>query len=507
MSEKLIELSEGWVWTNLGELGEWSSGGTPSRKNIEYFSGEIPWVKTGDLPDGLIKKIEETITQEGLANSSAKIFPKGSLVLAMYGATIGKLGILAQPAATNQACAVLLSKGVTTDLIPYLFYYLLDSREDLRMIGQGGAQPNINQAIIKEYSCPLPPLNEQKRIVAKIEELNDRTQKAKEALEAIPQLCDRFRQSVLAAAFRGDLTADWRVENPDVEPASVLLERITKNSQAEIQDKRKPQELKYCNIDPSNLPKVPANWVWSHLQILGELTRGKSKHRPRNDPKLFDGKYPFIQTGDIARANGRITKHSQTYNEIGLLQSRLFPSGTVCITIAANIADTAVLAYPACFPDSVVGFIPQQGMFEAVLAMYYIKLIQSDLEIFAPATAQKNINLEILYEVAVPVPPIDEQREIVKLIDSLFKTTENVEQQYQKAKSQLNHLNQSILSKAFRGELAPQDPDDEPAYVLLERIRAEREKLNNSKPKSNRTSKGKRNSKIPEGQESIPGLE
>ncbi|MBN3905222.1 MAG: restriction endonuclease subunit S [Nostoc sp. NMS1] len=210
MSDELIELPEGWVWTKLSELGEWSSGGTPSRKNSKYYDGEIPWVKTGDLPDGLIKKIDEKITHEGLANSSAKLFSSGSLIVAMYGATIGKLGILQEPAATNQACAVLLSQGITTALIPYLFYYLLNSREKLRMIGKGGAQPNISQTILKEYSYPLPPLNEQKRIVAKIEELNDRTQRAKEALETIPQLCDRFRQSVLAAAFRGDLTADWR---------------------------------------------------------------------------------------------------------------------------------------------------------------------------------------------------------------------------------------------------------------------------------------------------------
>jgi type I restriction enzyme S subunit len=226
MSDELTELPEGWGDNNAWRTRRMSSGGTPSRKNSEYYNGDISWIKTGDLPDGLIEDIEEKITTEGLANSSAKIFPRNSLAVAMYGATIGKLGILKEPAATNQACAVLKAGGITSDLISYLFFYLLSSREDLRMIGQGGAQPNISQTILKEYPCPLPPLNEQKRIVAKIEELNDRQQRAKQALKAIPELCDRFRQSVLAAAFQGDLTADWREQNPDVEPASVLLERI-----------------------------------------------------------------------------------------------------------------------------------------------------------------------------------------------------------------------------------------------------------------------------------------
>jgi len=188
MSDELIELPEGWELTTLGELGEWSSGGTPSRKKLEYYGGDIPWIKTGDLTDGIIEEIEETITQEGLTSSSAKIFPTGSLVVAMYGATIGKLGILKEDAATNQACGVLKLASITEELISYLFYYLLRSREDLRMIGQGGAQPNISQSILKDYSCPLPPLNEQKRIVAKIEELRERSQKARGSIEFYMQM-------------------------------------------------------------------------------------------------------------------------------------------------------------------------------------------------------------------------------------------------------------------------------------------------------------------------------
>jgi type I restriction enzyme S subunit len=217
--------------------------------------------------------------------------------------------------------------------------------------------------------------------------------------------------------------------------------------------------------------------VWSTIQNLGELSRGRSKHRPRNDPKLFGGNYPFIQTGDVAGSTGRIKSHSQTYNEVGLAQSRLFPANTLCITIAANIADTGILTYPACFPDSVVGFIAEEGFIEVLYAMYFIQTAQNDLKTFAPATAQKNINIEILSSLPIPVPPLDEQHEIVRRVEALFKIADDIEKRYKKAKAHVDKLTQSILAKAFRGELVPQDPNDEPASELLMRIQAEREKM------------------------------
>ena len=224
------QLPDEWIETTLGKIGRWSSGGTPSRKESKYYGGSVPWVKTGNLTDGLIDKIDESITNLGVEKSSAKLFPQKTLLIAMYGATIGKLGILKEPSTTNQACGALIAEGITTDLIPYVFYYLLNSRENLRNIGKGGAQPNISQTVLKNYSIPLPPLKEQHRIVTKIETLTTHSRKAREALDAIPTLLDQFRQSVLAAAFRGDLTTDWREQNPDVETAEKLLEKNFNNS-------------------------------------------------------------------------------------------------------------------------------------------------------------------------------------------------------------------------------------------------------------------------------------
>ncbi|MDC1616141.1 restriction endonuclease subunit S [Phocaeicola vulgatus] len=176
------KLPKGWIWTILGSVGIWQAGGTPSRSNKSYFGGNIPWLKTGDLNDGYISEIPESITEEAVANSSAKINPIGSVLIAMYGATIGKLGILTFPASTNQACCACIKYFAITR--SYLFYFLLSHREAFIANGGGGAQPNISKEIIVNTVIPLPPLAEQQRIVAKIEELFSVLDNIQNALEA-----------------------------------------------------------------------------------------------------------------------------------------------------------------------------------------------------------------------------------------------------------------------------------------------------------------------------------
>ncbi|SFT39792.1 type I restriction enzyme, S subunit [Selenomonas sp. GACV-9] len=164
-----FDIPEGWDWVRLGEIGDWGSGATPKRHHPEYYGGDIPWLKTGDLNDGYISEIPETITQEGFDNSSVRLNPVGSVLMAMYGATIGKLGILTVPATTNQACCAC---ALFAEMNPqYLFYYLMSQRTNFIKLGEGGAQPNISKEKIVNFLFPMPPLAEQHRIVAKLEEL------------------------------------------------------------------------------------------------------------------------------------------------------------------------------------------------------------------------------------------------------------------------------------------------------------------------------------------------
>ncbi len=408
-----------------------------------------------------------------------------------HGSTIivGRKGSIGEIHLSSTACWPIDTTYYIDDFHgqPKEFFVYLLKHLNLGSYNRATAIPGLTREEAYGISIPLPPLNEQRRIVAKLDSLFTRSRRAREELGRVSGLVQRYKQAVLAAACSGRLTADWREQNPDVEPVSELLRKIDANRKL-----RHIKTLRNQSIDDSSLPELPPFWSWSKLRDIGELSRGKSKHRPRNDPKLFGGEYPFIQTGDIARSNGWITKHTQTYSEIGLTQSRLFPINTLCITIAANIADTAILTYPACFPDSVVGFIPEEGMFEILFAMYYLKVAQNNLESFAPATAQKNINLEILNDLAVPIPPLSEQKEIVQRVEKLFKAIDLIEQEHQKASQLLDRLEQATLAKAFRGELVPQDPNDEPAAALLERIQAERQARPQGKAVKSKQSRGER---------------
>src|SRR5258708_5828752 len=162
--------------------------------------------------------------------------------------------------------------------------------------------------------------------------------------------------------------------------------------------------------------KEMKRWPTKPLREVGQLDRGRSRHRPRDEAKLYGGSYLFIQTSDVSNANGRITSYSQTYSELGLAQSRMWPAGTLCITIAANIGKTGVLTFPACFPDSIVGFIPGDQV-RTDFVRYWFLTVQSRLEEQAPQAAQKNINLRIVGDLSVPLPPMAEQERILKLLD------------------------------------------------------------------------------------------
>lgn len=167
------------------------------------------------------------------------------------------------------------------------------------------------------------------------------------------------------------------------------------------------------------------SWEKKTLDQLGSVSRGKSKHRPRNDPKLFGGRYPFIQTADVKNANFYITEYSDTYNETGLEQSKLWDIGTLCITIAANIADTGILGIPACFPDSVMGFIPYDGISDVRFVKYCFDMLQRDCKQISQGTAQDNLSWQKLSTIEFPAPPFETQRRIADILSAYDDLIEN----------------------------------------------------------------------------------
>ena len=267
-----FEVPESWVWTTLGEVGTWQSGGTPSRSNKTYYGGNIPWLKTGDLNDGLISDIPESITEEAVANSSAKINPTGSVLIAMYGATIGKLGILTFPATTNQACCACIEFNAIIQL--YLFYFLLSQRNEFIAKGGGGAQPNISKEIIVNTFIPLPPLSEQQHIVMEIEKwfaLIDQIEQSKVNLQTIIK---QTKSKILDLAIHGKLVP----QDPNDEPAIELLKRINPD---------------FTPCDNGHYTQLPNGWCTTTLKDLCENINGLWKGK----------KEPFVHVGVIRNAN------------------------------------------------------------------------------------------------------------------------------------------------------------------------------------------------------------
>jgi len=216
----LPELPQSWMWVRLGDVSGTTSGGTPSRKKKEYYGGKIPWLKSGELKDGVINATEESITDEGLANSSTRIIPKGTLLIALYGATVGKLGVLGIDSAINQAiCAIFPNGGISRD---FLFWYLRKHRDELLNIRKGGAQPNISQDVVRKIVLPLPSLQEQQKIVEEIENRMSSMKEVESVLEKSLKQAERLRQGILKQVFEGKLVP----QDPSDEPADKLLERI-----------------------------------------------------------------------------------------------------------------------------------------------------------------------------------------------------------------------------------------------------------------------------------------
>ncbi|WP_298537924.1 restriction endonuclease subunit S [uncultured Algibacter sp.] len=353
----------------------------------------------------------------------------------------------------------------------------------------------------------LPPLVEQKAIVKKIEELFSSLDSGIADLKKAQDQLVVYRQAVLKKAFEGELTKEWRTKQTNLPSASELLELIKEERQkhydqqlvdwkktVEIweRDSRKgkkplkPKKLiEILNLTEEELDKLdslPNQWSYSYLAYAGELARGKSKHRPRNDIKLFEGgKYPFIQTGDV-KAQKIITEFDKKYSEFGLQQSKLWKKGTLCITIAANIAETGFLGIDACFPDSIVGFTPFNVIIKDQYIEYFFQLAKNRISAYAPATAQKNINLTILENLVVPFCSKQEQQQIILEIESRLSVCDKIEESINESLQKAIALRQSILKKAFDGKLlsdeeitkCKQDKDYESASVLLEKIKAEK---------------------------------
>ena len=447
-------------------------------------NGSVRLIQLADIGEGEFRdRSARFVTLETAKRLNCTFLKEGDLLIARMPDPLGRACVfpgVGQPAITA-VDVFIWRQPLGGPLARWLMHFVNSQqvRNAIAALAGGTTRQRVAGGRLKQLRIPVPPLPEQRRIVAKIDSLSAKSRRARDHLDHIPRLVEKYKQAILSAAFRGELTKEWREHQPKLVPVHPRSPQMIKRKFIASESKFSP---------PYDLPQ---SWRWLRLPELGDLDRGKSKHRPRNDPRLFGGPYPFIQTGEIRAADRYLTSYSETYNDFGLAQSRLWPTGTLCITIAANIAETALLAFDACFPDSVVGFIADDDKVDASYAEFFLRTARADLEAFAPATAQKNINLDTLGSVRLPIAPLAEQKEIVRRIDTAFTWIDRLAAEATRARKLIDQLDQSILAKAFRGELVPQDPNDEPASVLLERIRAERQSAVRQRGLARRTSRSR----------------
>ena len=390
-----------WAIKKLGEVCELIGGGTPSIHESSYYGGNIPWATVRDMNCRVIEKTERTITRKGLENSASNVIPAGNVIISTH-VGLGKVCFVAQDTAINQDL-----KGVIpfADNIQktFLYYWFLSIADYLEKSGTGSTVRGVKLDFVKSIELPVPPLPEQNRIVAKID-----------------------------AAFE------------KIDKLKVNAERNLANA----------KELFQSALDEAMRPKK--GWVEKRLgEVCTEFGRGKSKHRPRNDKRLYGGPYPFIQTGDIRNAGHTIDKFTKTYSEFGLSQSKRWPKGTLCITIAANIAETAILGFDACFPDSVIGCVFDESQMHTGFAEYMLQNYKCHLQTLGKdrSSAQPNINLGTFEDNSFSVPAVDKQRQIVKWLDALAEKTKLLEQHYTRQIADCAEMRQSVLREAFEGRM------------------------------------------------------
>lgn len=430
--EQPYPIPENWCWTYLSCVAQWGSGGTPSRKILAYYDGEISWIKTGELNDELIYESEEHISSEAIANSSAKLFPIHTVIIAMYGATIGKVGILEIEAATNQACACAVSS--TAIDYKYLFYYAKSQKEAFIKKGKGGAQPNISQEIIKTHEIPLPPLPEQHRIVNRIESLFAKLDEAKEKAQAVVDGVELRKSAILHKAFTGELTERWRKEHGvGLESWKIVLFNDC------IQ--------KMQNGLAKRSGSIGESYVVLRLANLSE-----------------DG----FDTSDL-REILLDEKEQETYSllENDVIMIRVNGSKD---NVGRQLLVPDVKKWAFC--DHIIRIRYQNN----ILPDYMVLFSKSDnyrtyvKDHMVSSAGQNTISRKGIANMAVPVPECDEQKEIVRTLSVLFNKEQQAKEAAEVVLTQIDTMKKAILARAFRGELGTNDPAEKWAGELVKAV-------------------------------------
>ena len=431
-----FDVPDGWAWARLGELGEWKSGSTPNRKNLDYYeNGTIPWLLTGDLNNGYITQIPSKITNKAFMETSLRLNPKDSVCIAMYGATIGKLGILTFPATSNQACCVCSDfKGIQNK---YLFFFLMQHKDEFIRQGFGGAQPNISKEKIIATLIPLPPMEEQIQIVKAIDNFFEKIDSLNINTLDLQNCIKQTKSKILDLAIHGKLVP----QDTNDEPASVLLEKLRAEKEEKIskgefkRDKNDSYIYKGSDncyyekfadgrTEEIDIPfEIPTTWNWCKLGSICDY--GKCISVNANTLKSEDW---ILDLEDIEKDTGKIiafksfaerksesTKHKFCKGQV--LYSKLRPYlNKVVIAPKDGYCTSEIL--PLNFNNLLTSRYAQV----LLMSSYFLGLVN----MVTYGVKMPRLGTEDAKKMLIPVPPMQEQHRIIDKIDTLFARLENI---------------------------------------------------------------------------------
>ncbi len=482
--EKMQELPQGWIWAKLGDVSTIEAGGTPSTKDPDNFGGDISWITPADLSgfDGkFISRGARNVSEKGLRSSSAKILPAGTVIFSSR-APIGYVAIAQNPICTNQGCKNFIpSSGISSE---YIFHYLKGNRSLAESYASGTTFLELSAKKAAMLPIPIPPSKEQHRIVSRIEELFSRLDAGVEELQKAKGQLQRYRQSVLKAAMDGKLTAIWR-----------------ENHKNEIESTPEPQ-IK-MNVDLSIIKSIsqnelPKGWYWTTFnQVSERITVG---HVGLMKNEYVEDGIPFLRSQNVRenRFDPQGLKYISIKFHYQLKKSKLDPRDLVIVRSGVNAGNACVI--PDYIKDancSDLVIIKRPYAIDPHYGAFYInsiaKLFISNQEV---GSAIRHFNTKSVAKMPIIVPPLMEQHIMIDEIGRHFSITNDSEMAINNILNNVGKMQQSILRKAFEGKLITQDPNDEPAGVLLERIKAK--KSNMEYPKNLKRSNNIRQMRLPQ---------
>jgi type I restriction enzyme S subunit len=484
--EKPFGLPMGWEWERLGNLGEWGSGSTPKRGNSALYGGDIPWFKSGELVGDFISESEETITKQALNDCSLRLNKVGDVLLAMYGATIGKTSILKIDATTNQAvCGCTPFNGLYN---LYLLTVLKGYKPRFINMGTGGAQPNISREKIVTTVVPLPPLAEQQRIVAKVDELMqlcDRLEEKQNGSQAMhrqlvncllstltedtdaqvfqaawSQIAANFdclfttehsieqlKQTILQLAVMGKLVP----QNPTDEPASELLNKIATEKARLITEGKIKKQNPLPKISEDEKPfALPNGWEWVRLQNILDVRDGT-----HDSPKSATGEntYPLVTSKDfdkgIIKFDSAKRISAQDHDEISK-RSYVEQFDILFSMIGGNIGNQVMVKEDNPFSIKNVALFKYYN--KELTPPFYIKKITEhlalDLQTKAAGGAQPFVGLGFLRNIVIALPPVNEQHRIVTKVDELLTLCEQLKTKLATAQTLQQQLAETLVQQA-----------------------------------------------------------